>query len=183
MARQFFSRRSPVLARQGMVATSQPLAAMAGLRVLLQGAPLTVRRQGLIQARCAARRFQGPNLSVRSEREELLGMAAEGDPRPRAHRSCELGDTGCRTVAIHVSTLDHAEKLVVVLPKRDPVLCPGRTASGQKDQGSRCQPKIQMPRKTDSRKKASRASMARGTPKMSPTKREYSDQFMPNWNS
>jgi len=35
----------------------------------------------------------------------------------------------------------------------------------------------------DSKKKASRASMASGTPKMSPTKREYSDQFMPNWNS
>ena len=33
----FDSRRSAVLARQGMVATSQPLAAMAGLRMLLQG--------------------------------------------------------------------------------------------------------------------------------------------------
>ncbi len=25
--------------------------------------------------------------------------------------------------------------------------------------------------------------MASGAPKMSPTKREYADQFMPNWNS
>jgi len=25
--------------------------------------------------------------------------------------------------------------------------------------------------------------MAKGAPKMSPMKREYSDQFMPNWNS
>jgi len=33
----FPSRRSPVLARHGMVATSQPLAAMAGLRVLMEG--------------------------------------------------------------------------------------------------------------------------------------------------
>jgi gamma-glutamyltranspeptidase/glutathione hydrolase len=33
----FSSRRSPVLARHGMVATSQPLAAMAGLRVLMEG--------------------------------------------------------------------------------------------------------------------------------------------------
>jgi len=33
----FVSRRSPVLARHGMVATSQPLAAMAGLRVLMEG--------------------------------------------------------------------------------------------------------------------------------------------------
>lgn len=33
----FSSRRSPVLARHGMVATSQPLAAMAGLRALLDG--------------------------------------------------------------------------------------------------------------------------------------------------
>ena len=34
---QFTSRRSRVLARQGMVATSQPLAAMAGLRILMDG--------------------------------------------------------------------------------------------------------------------------------------------------
>ena len=35
----------------------------------------------------------------------------------------------------------------------------------------------------DSRKNASSASIASGAPKTSPTKREYSDQFMPNWNS
>ena len=34
---QFTSRRSPVLARRGMVATSQPLAAMAGLKMLMEG--------------------------------------------------------------------------------------------------------------------------------------------------
>ena len=34
---QFPSRRSAVLARHGMVATSQPLAAMAGLRILMDG--------------------------------------------------------------------------------------------------------------------------------------------------
>lgn len=33
----FVSRRSPVLARHGMVATSQPLAAMAGLRAMMAG--------------------------------------------------------------------------------------------------------------------------------------------------
>jgi gamma-glutamyltranspeptidase/glutathione hydrolase len=33
----FASRRSPVLARHGMVATSQPLAAIAGLRILMEG--------------------------------------------------------------------------------------------------------------------------------------------------
>ena len=44
-------------------------------------------------------------------------------------------------------------------------------------------PKIHRPKKVDSRKNASRASKARGAPKMSPTKREYSDQFIPNWNS
>ena len=32
-------------------------------------------------------------------------------------------------------------------------------------------------------KKAARPSSASGAPKMSPTKREYSDQFRPNWNS
>ena len=37
--------------------------------------------------------------------------------------------------------------------------------------------------KVDSKKKATSASSARGAPKMSPKKREYSDQFMPNWNS
>ena len=34
---RFPSRRSAVLARHGMVATSQPLAAMAGLRALMEG--------------------------------------------------------------------------------------------------------------------------------------------------
>ena len=33
----FASRRSPVLAKNGMVATSQPLAAMAGVRTMMQG--------------------------------------------------------------------------------------------------------------------------------------------------
>jgi gamma-glutamyltranspeptidase/glutathione hydrolase len=33
----FNSRRSPVIARNGMVAASQPLAAIAGLRILMQG--------------------------------------------------------------------------------------------------------------------------------------------------
>jgi len=33
----FISRRSPVLARHGMVAASQPLAAMTGVRILMQG--------------------------------------------------------------------------------------------------------------------------------------------------
>jgi len=49
--------------------------------------------------------------------------------------------------------------------------------------GSLSQLKTQTPMKVDSMKKASNASMASGTPKMSPMKREYSDQFIPNWNS
>ncbi len=49
--------------------------------------------------------------------------------------------------------------------------------------GSRSQPKIHKPMKVDSRKNASRPSIASGAPKMSPTKREYALQFMPNWNS
>ncbi len=49
--------------------------------------------------------------------------------------------------------------------------------------GSRLQPKIHRPRKVDSRKNATRPSSAKGAPKTSPTKREYSLQFIPNWNS
>lgn len=49
--------------------------------------------------------------------------------------------------------------------------------------GSRLQPKIHSPMKVDSKKKAARPSIASGAPKMSPTNREYSLQFMPNWNS
>jgi hypothetical protein len=49
--------------------------------------------------------------------------------------------------------------------------------------GSRSQPKIHRPMKVDSKKKAISASIASGAPKTSPTKREYWDQFMPNWNS
>src|SRR5262245_65975360 len=48
---------------------------------------------------------------------------------------------------------------------------------------SRFQPKIQRPRKVDSRKNAARPSIASGAPKTLPTKREYTDQFIPNWNS
>ncbi|MDP6453304.1 MAG: gamma-glutamyltransferase, partial [SAR202 cluster bacterium] len=36
-AMRFDSRRSPIMARNGMVSTTQPLAAMAGVRVLMQG--------------------------------------------------------------------------------------------------------------------------------------------------
>ncbi len=49
--------------------------------------------------------------------------------------------------------------------------------------GKRPQPKIQRPTNVDSRKNASRPSIASGAPKMSPTNRLYSLQFMPNWNS
>ena len=49
--------------------------------------------------------------------------------------------------------------------------------------GNRVQPKIHSPMKVDSKKKATRPSIASGAPKMSPTNREYSLQFMPNWNS
>src|ERR1017187_597173 len=45
------------------------------------------------------------------------------------------------------------------------------------------QPKIHRPRNVDSRKKAIRPSIASGAPKMSPTSREYADQFIPNSNS
>ncbi len=48
---------------------------------------------------------------------------------------------------------------------------------------TRSQPKIHRPRKTDSTKKAARASIASGAPKTSPTKREYSLHAIPNWNS
>lgn len=49
--------------------------------------------------------------------------------------------------------------------------------------GSRVHPKIHSPMNVDSKKKAANPSMASGAPKMSPTNREYSLQFMPNWNS
>ena len=49
--------------------------------------------------------------------------------------------------------------------------------------GSTSQPNHHSPRKVDSRKNAARPSIASGAPKTSPTKREYSDQFIPNSNS
>ena len=48
---------------------------------------------------------------------------------------------------------------------------------------SRSQPKIQRPRNVDSTMKAASPSIASGAPKTSPTYSEYTDQFMPNWNS
>src|SRR3954468_6105987 len=47
----------------------------------------------------------------------------------------------------------------------------------------RSQPKIQSPRNVDSRKNAPRPSIASGAPKTLPTYFEYTDQFIPNWNS
>src|SRR5664280_2465062 len=44
-------------------------------------------------------------------------------------------------------------------------------------------PKIHNPRNVDSRKNATNASIANGAPNTSPTNREYSLQFIPNWNS
>ena len=49
--------------------------------------------------------------------------------------------------------------------------------------GSRFQPKIHNPMKVDSKKNAASPSIARGAPNTSPTNREYSLQFIPNWNS
>jgi hypothetical protein len=49
--------------------------------------------------------------------------------------------------------------------------------------GSRVQPKIHRPMNVDSKKNAARPSMASGAPNTSPTNREYSLQFIPNWNS
>ena len=48
---------------------------------------------------------------------------------------------------------------------------------------SRSHPKIQRPRNVASRKNAARPSIASGAPKTPPTYAEYTDQFMPNWNS
>jgi hypothetical protein len=49
--------------------------------------------------------------------------------------------------------------------------------------GRRVQPKIHRPMNVDSKKNAARPSIASGAPKTSPTNREYSLQFIPNWNS
>ena len=48
---------------------------------------------------------------------------------------------------------------------------------------SRFQPKIQSPRKVASSMNAARPSIASGAPKTLPTNFEYTDQFIPNWNS
>src|SRR6478735_4643014 len=49
--------------------------------------------------------------------------------------------------------------------------------------GSLSHPKIHRPMKVASKKNAMRPSKASGAPNTSPTKREYDDQFIPNWNS
>ena len=82
--------------------------------------------------------------------------------------------TGC---CIHefAATMNAAEMIVPMLASQ----IDARWTRGL----TRPRPKIQMPRNVDSMKKASRASMASGAPKMLPTKTEYRDQSMPNWNS
>ena len=49
--------------------------------------------------------------------------------------------------------------------------------------GRTFQPNTHRPRNVDSRKKAASPSIASGAPNTSPTKREYADQSIPNWNS
>jgi hypothetical protein len=44
-------------------------------------------------------------------------------------------------------------------------------------------PKKNNPIKVPSKKNANNPSIAKGAPKISPTKRLYEDQFIPNWNS
>ena len=56
-------------------------------------------------------------------------------------------------------------------------------AHGRTHGGSRSFPNHHSAMKVLSRKNAMSTSSARGTPKMLPTKREYSLQFIPNWNS
>src|SRR5699024_10436537 len=47
----------------------------------------------------------------------------------------------------------------------------------------RFHPNTQIPMKVDSIKNANKPSIANDGPNTSPTKREYVDQFIPNWNS
>src|ERR1700752_1771625 len=72
---------------------------------------------------------------------------------------------------------------LAAMMKKPGALTPNATIQRQArwtSRGSRLQPKIHSPRNVDSKKNAIKPSNANGAPKMSPTKREYSLQFMPN---
>ena len=92
--------------------------------------------------------------------------------RPRA--PFNIYPTGCCMNAL-AARIKYAESSVPVAASQIDAKC--------NFFGKRSQPNIHIPKKVLSRKKASRPSIASGAPKISPTKRLYEDQFIPNWNS
>ncbi len=83
----------------------------------------------------------------------------------------KIAPTGC---CIHefAARMKNAERLVAIATAQMHARCTFLLR--------RSQPKIHSPRNVDSMKNAASASIARGAPNTSPTKREYSLQFMPN---
>ncbi len=104
----------------------------------------------------------------------LVSSATKSTSSARPVSGLNFAPTGC-CMNEFAAMMKYAEALTPNATIQMQARCTAR--------GSRLQPKIHSPMKVDSKKNATRPSKASGAPKMSPTKREYSLQFMPNWNS
>ena len=140
--------------------------------------------------RCASRTIHQPEMpatkvaAVRNAPDTAWGTAANAvllvsncqmltsSARPRS--ALYTAPTGCCMNEL-AAMMKNAERLTPIATSQMHPRCTSR--------GSRPQPKIHRPRNVDSMKNAARASIASGAPNTSPTKREYSLQFIPNWNS
>jgi hypothetical protein len=94
---------------------------------------------------------------------ELVSTAPKSVSSARPLSSLTIDPTGC-CIHAFAARMKYAERTVPIEASQMQARCTRF--------GSRSQPKIHSPRKVDSRKKASRPSIASGAPKMSPTKRE-----------
>ncbi len=116
------SRRSNVLARRGMVATSQPLAAMAGLRMLLDGG----NAADAAVATAAALAVVEPMSTGIGGDAFALFYDAQASPTQRVSA---LNGSGRAPAGLHLEDLHHAGLNEIALDSPHSVTVPGTAAA------------------------------------------------------
>jgi gamma-glutamyltranspeptidase/glutathione hydrolase len=106
---RFNSRRSPVLARRGMVASAQPLASQAGLRMLLQGGTAVDAAVAAAAVLGVTEPFQ---TGLGGDAFALIYDAATGDVQA-------LNASGPAPLAAHLE--DHRARGLTVMPQHGPL--------------------------------------------------------------
>src|ERR1043166_6972693 len=113
-----------------------------------------------------------PAVSVCEKNNHPFGLPATARKSTSSARpvvGSRVYPTGC-CIQAFPSRIQSAEKSAPIATSK--------TAAKWSGSGIFPSPKIHTPRNVDSRKNASNDSSASGAPKISPTKREYADQFI-----